>query len=205
MLEVSVRVSRRSRRPRIVVDGRRHVEVVVPPRTSPSMIDALLSEHGAWLARQLAKPPCPFLLGLQRDDMVWIGGLPEPLPDDRPLERWYRSRARAETSLVAAREAERLGVTYRSIAIRDQRTRWGSCSTTGTLSFNWRLVLAPPAILSYVVVHELCHRLRQDHSPAFWGLVAQARPSYREERAWLDLHGSELLAYRVPEQERRSR
>jgi predicted metal-dependent hydrolase len=95
-------------------------------------------------------------------------------------------------------EGTQLEIGYASIAIRDQRTRWGSCSPRGALSFNWRLVLAPPEVLAYVVVHELCHRLRHDHSRAFWRLVEGAWPTYCEERAWLDEHGAELLAYRPP-------
>jgi predicted metal-dependent hydrolase len=193
-----VRVSSRARRPRIVVDARRRVEVVVPPRTGSRVVEALIAEHAGWLARQLAKPPLPFLLGLQREDAVWIGGLPRPLPSARSVARWYREQARAAVSDRAAREAQRLGVTYRSLAIRDQRTRWGSCSSTGSLSFNWRLVLAPADVLAYVVVHELCHRIRPDHSRAFWAVVGEARPTFRREREWLWRHGPELLAYGPP-------
>jgi predicted metal-dependent hydrolase len=197
-LDVAVRVSPRARRLRIVVDAQRRVEVVVPPRTSRRAVEALLAEHAAWLERQLAKPARPFVLGLQRDDAVWVGGLPLPLPATRSLERWYREQARRAVSSVAVREARRLRVGYRSLAIRDQRTRWGSCSAAGALSFNWRLVLAPGDVLEYVVVHELCHRLRHDHSQAFWELVGQARPTFRRERAWLRRHGDELLAYEPP-------
>jgi predicted metal-dependent hydrolase len=135
---------------------------------------------------------------LQRDDVVWIGGLALPLPQLPALDAWYREQARAELKRVADHEAARLGVTYTRLSIRDQLTRWGSCSKTGALSFNWRLVLAPSAILTYVVVHELCHRIHHDHSAAFWSAVAAARPTFREERTWLAEHGHELLAYRVP-------
>ncbi|MDQ3823259.1 MAG: M48 family metallopeptidase, partial [Actinomycetota bacterium] len=95
------------------------------------------------------------------------------------------------------REAARLGVAYERIAIRDQRTRWGSCSRRGTLSFNWRLVLAPTGVLEYVVVHELCHLREPNHSRRFWALLESARPGYRAERQWLRRHGWELLAYRA--------
>ena len=94
---------------------------------------------------------------------------------------------------VAEAEALRLGVSYRAIQIRDQRTRWGSCSPRGTLTFNWRLVLAPHAVLDYVVVHELCHLREANHGPGFWRLVEQARPGYKVPRAWLRRHGHELL------------
>jgi predicted metal-dependent hydrolase len=198
VVEIPVRVSRRARKLSIHVDVLRRVEIVVPPRTSADDIDRLLFEHRVWLERQLAKPPKTFHLGLQRDDVVWIGGLALPSPALPSLEAWYREQARVEVTGAVEREARRLDVTYSRITIRDQLTRWGSCSKGGALSFNWRLIIAPPAILTYVVVHELCHRIRHDHSEEFWQAVASARPTYAEERAWLADHGPELLAYRVP-------
>jgi predicted metal-dependent hydrolase len=198
-IELGVRVSTRVRRPKIVVDAFRSVEIVVPPRTDDGAIEALLFEHRAWLERQLAKPEKSIAFGLQRDDVVWIGGLALPAPQVPSLESWYREQARIEVERVLARESARLGIAYRSLTIRDQRSRWGSCSQRGALSFNWRLILGPQAVLAYVVVHELCHVLRHDHSPVFWQLVALARPSFREERRWLADHGHELLAYRIPE------
>jgi len=198
-VEIPVRESRRARKLSIHVDALRNVEIVVPRRTTQDEIDALLFEHRAWLERQLAKPPKSFHLGLQRADVVWIGGLALPLPGLPALDEWYREQARIEVKRAVVREAGRLGVTYTRISIRDQLTRWGSCSRAGALSFNWRLILAPPAILTYVVVHELCHRIHHDHSADFWAAVAAARPTYDEERAWLAEHGSELLAYTVPQ------
>jgi|SRR5581483_4249986 len=195
---VAVRVSGRARRPRLVVDWRGEVEVVLPRSGGPVAAERLLAEHGTWLERQLRRAARPFALGLQRDDAVWIGGCPAPLPRARSLGRWYRERARESFAQAVAAEAQRLGVTYGRISIRDQRTRWGSCSAAGDLSFNWRLVMAPPDVLAYVVVHELCHRLRRDHAPAFWALVEQARPGYQEDKRWLAVHGRELLAYSVP-------
>jgi len=197
-VEIPVRVSRRARKLSIHVDAMRNVEIVVPRRTTRDEIDALLFEHRVWLERQLAKPPKVFQLGLQRDDVVWIGGLALPAPALPSLDAWYREQARVEVARAVGREAERLGVAYTRITIRDQLTRWGSCSKAGVLSFNWRLILAPPAVLTYVVVHELCHRLHHDHSADFWSAVESARPTYAEERAWLVEHGTELLAYRVP-------
>ena len=113
------------------------------------------------------------------------------------IERWYRREARATLGRAVAREAPRLGVAPATIAVRDQRSRWGSCSSRGTLSFNWRLLLAPVDVLDYVVVHELLHLREANHSPAFWRLLDLDRPAWREQSAWLHRHGWELLAYRV--------
>ena len=197
-VEVAVRRSTRARRVRIVVDAQRRVEIVLPRRAPLAAVERVLAEHREWLERQLARPTRGFALGLQRDDVVWLGGMALPRPGVADLGCWYREQARTDLERAAERESARLGLGYRRLTVRDQRTRWGSCSTRGTLSFNWRLVLAPPAVLAYVVVHELCHVRRPDHSRAFWRLVAEARPTYREERAWLAEHGGELLAYRVP-------
>ncbi|MDX6518963.1 MAG: hypothetical protein QOF50_1809 [Gaiellaceae bacterium] len=177
MVEVQVRESARARRARIVVSPGRPPEVVVPLRTSERTIRALLDQHEGWLARQLARTREPELAL-------------EPM-----TQREGRQRARSLLHELAAAEALRLGVSFERIAIRDQRTRWGSCSSRGTLSFNWRLVLAPPGVARYVVVHELCHLREPNHSPRFWQLVAAARPGYREERRWLAEHGWELQAY----------
>ncbi len=110
-----------------------------------------------------------------------------------------RVGARELVSALAEEEAERLGVAYRRIRIGGQRTLWGSCSPRGTLSFNWRLVLAPTEVLDYVVVHELCHLRVPNHSRRFWRLVEGRRPHWREQRDWLREHGPELLAFRASE------
>src|SRR3954468_18426001 len=108
-----------------------------------------------------------------------------------------RVGARELVSALAQEEAEQLGVTYRRIRIGGQRTLWGSCSPSGTLSFNWRLVLAPVEVLDYVVVHEVCHLRHLDHSQRFWRLVERRRPGWRQQRNWLREHGPELLAFRA--------
>jgi predicted metal-dependent hydrolase len=198
-LDIPVRISRRVKRPKIIVDALRNAEIVVPPRTPQATIESLLFEHRVWLERELEKPAKELALGLQRDDVVWIGGFALALPNVPSVDAWYREQARIEVERVLHRESKRLNVSYRSLSIRDQRSRWGSCSNRGVLSFNWRLICAPQAVLNYVVVHELCHIVRHDHSPVFWQMVALARPTFRDERAWLAEHGHELLAYCVPE------
>jgi predicted metal-dependent hydrolase len=100
--------------------------------------------------------------------------------------------------LIVQSEATALGVKVERITMRNQRSRWGSCSSKGWLSFNWRLVLAPHDVLDYVVVHEVCHLVEHHHGHAFWNLVERRRPAFRESKQWLDDHGWELLAYRPP-------
>jgi hypothetical protein len=110
-----------------------------------------------------------------------------------------RIAAREHVTALAEEEAARLVVAYRRIRIGGQRTVWGSCSPRGTLSFNWRLVLAPGEVLDYVVVHEVCHLRVPNHSRRFWALVETRRPHWREQRDWLREHGPELLAFRASE------
>ena len=88
--------------------------------------------------------------------------------------------------------APRIGVEFGRVAVRDQRSRWGSCSAKGNLNFNWKLIMAPPEVLDYVVIHELCHRIEFNHSPRFWQLVRDQMPEYEDWKKWLKRHGSEL-------------
>ncbi len=117
------------------------------------------------------------------------------LSDDQRafLEKKYIDAAREYFPKRVAYFHSFTGGAYKRITIRDQKTRWGSCSAKGTLSFNWRLMLAPPAILDYVVVHELCHLTHMDHSAAFWQAVETVYPDYRNARKWLKDHGQELV------------
>jgi predicted metal-dependent hydrolase len=101
------------------------------------------------------------------------------------LDRWLRELARTEIQETVARLSARMHVSPKTVAIRDQRTRWGSCSSSGTLSFNWRLIMVPPAVMEYVAVHELAHMTVPNHSADFWHLVAQYYPAYKEARSWL--------------------
>lgn len=109
------------------------------------------------------------------------------------LEKRYIQAAKDYFPKRAAYYLPFTGGSFQRITIRDQKTRWGSCSARGTLSFNWRLMLAPPAVLDYVVVHELCHLTHMNHSPAFWALVESVCPDYRIHRQWLKEHGQELI------------
>lgn len=109
------------------------------------------------------------------------------------LEKRYIAAAKDYFPKRVAYYLQFTGGSYERISIRDQKTRWGSCSAKGTLSFNWRLMLAPPAVLDYVVVHELCHLTYMNHSAAFWQKVESIYPDYRSSRRWLKDHGQELV------------
>jgi predicted metal-dependent hydrolase len=181
-VEVHVRRSKRVHGHRIVVRYGLPPELVVRPRATRADIEDAIRFHRGWLERQLAKAVEP-RLGLERL---------------RLTEEQGRREARARISLIAQSEAAALGVSYSRLTVRDQRSRWGSCSSKGALSFNWRLVLAPHDVLDYVVVHEICHLVELNHGPRFWRLVERRRPRYHESKRWLDDHGWEILAYQPP-------
>lgn len=105
---------------------------------------------------------------------------------------WLKKQAAEMFTTAVRKYAPMMAVHPTKISLRDQRTRWGSCSQRGTLSFNWRLVMAPPEILNYVVIHELAHLRHHNHSPAYWAFVAQYDPNVKKYRAWLKVNGSLL-------------
>ena len=122
------------------------------------------------------------------------GDLLVPEGDAREaIERFYRRRARAEIAPRLDAAVARAGTSYRGLTIRGQRTRWASCSTSGGMSFNWRLLLAPEAVLDYVIEHEVCHLEVMDHSPRFWALLESRVPGWREQAGWLRRYGSTLV------------
>ena len=109
------------------------------------------------------------------------------------LERWYRRAAAAEIAPRLDRACDAMGASYSKLTIRGQRTRWASCSRSGAMSFNWRLLLASEAVLDYVVWHEVCHLEVMDHSPRFWALLGRHCPDYRDHARWLRKHGATLV------------
>lgn len=112
------------------------------------------------------------------------------------IDRWYRREARNRIEPLVEIEGERLGLEAKKVRVGNQRTRWGSCSTSGTLSFNWRLVIGRPEALHYVVVHELMHIRHHNHSPAFWDDLAAAFPDFRTEATWLRANERQLLKWK---------
>lgn len=156
----------------------------LPLRTSDAQIRRLLSDKQHWIITH-------YLEAVEQRENRPVSDLTDA--QRAALEKRYIEAAKEYFPKRAAYFAPITGGTYHRITIRDQKTRWGSCSTRGTLSFNWRLMLAPPAVLDYVVVHELCHLTHMDHSKAFWALVESACPDYRSHRKWLKDHGQTLV------------
>jgi len=189
-IDVRVRESTRARRLRVTVGS--GVEAVVPRHVSDRQLDRFLDEVRPWIERQV-RDRVP-RLGLAVRGVVWIGLQPQLAPAG-DIERWYREEARRHIATAVSRESRRLGVRPGRIGIRDPRTRWGSCSARGSLSFSWRLVIAPAEVLEYVVVHELCHLRELNHSQRFYRLLDDARPGWRAQSAWLREFGQELLDY----------
>jgi len=214
-LPYRVRRSDRARRVRVRVDARGEVEVVLPRRSPERAAAAAVVELRPWIERRLAEASAaratvaargaavPYLgreLALRpeqgrsrvhrRDDVLLVPG------DERApaaIERWYRRAAEREIAPRLDAAVAALGASYSKLTIRNQRTRWGSCSATGALSFNWRLLLAPERVLDYVVWHEACHLRVMDHSTDFWTLVRRHCPGYEDDRRWLRRHGTTLV------------
>lgn len=146
-----------------------------------------LQERQNWILQKLAQSRAASQLAQQQPACT---GLNEQ--QKKSLEMHYRALAREVLFNRITYYLPKTGGQYTSITIREQKTRWGSCSARGTLSFNWRLILAPPVVLDYVVVHELCHLQHMDHSAAFWHAVSHVMPDYKIRRKWLKVHGQEL-------------
>ena len=109
------------------------------------------------------------------------------------LRQWYRSRALERLRGKTNRHARQIGVTPTDVSVRNFKSRWGSCNTTGHLAFNWTIIKAPHAIANYVVIHELCHLVHPNHSKDFWRLVGRHDDAYGEHRQWLKRRAGFLL------------
>jgi predicted metal-dependent hydrolase len=109
----------------------------------------------------------------------------------RPAD-WLRAEAKADLTRRTYHHAANLGLRPKRISVRDQSTRWGSCSTTGTICYSWRLIFAPEFVLDYVAAHEVAHLREMNHGPRFWRLVRDTMPDMQKARAWLKQNGAEL-------------
>jgi predicted metal-dependent hydrolase len=208
-----IRRSDRARRVRVSVDARGEVEVVLPRRAPERHAAQAVAELRPWIERRRrAVARAAAEVGRMPGTVPYLGSalrlVPEPgrtrvhrrgdallVPGGDPrdaLERWYRRRARAEIAPRLDAAVARAGTRYSGLTIRGQRTRWASCSSSGAMSFNWRLLLAPAPVLDYVVEHEVCHLEVMDHSPRFWRLLAARVPDWRAHSAWLRRYGATL-------------
>jgi predicted metal-dependent hydrolase len=211
----AVRRSDRARRVRVTVAPERGVEVVLPRRAPNRAAAEAVSEFEPWIRRRLAELEAARSVVAARGDTVpYLGAtlrlVPEPgrnrvhrrgdellVPAgagrEAALERWYRRAARDEIAPRLDRACALAGLSYMRLTIRGQRTRWASCSRSGAMSFNWRLLLAPPEVLDYVVWHEVCHLQVMDHSPRFWALLQRWCPDCRQHSRWLRRNGRTLV------------
>lgn len=214
-VDIMLRRHPRARRIKLTVDATQGMPVLtVPPGVAQAEALRFLDRNAGWTLKALDGLPdkvdfvpdgivpyrgedhrivhMPEARGVVRakEGALVVTGGAEHL--SRRLTDFLKKRARAEIRPLALERAAALGRRPGRISIRDQRTRWGSCAANGDLSFSWRLILAPPPILDYVVSHEVAHLVHMDHSPAFWRTVASVYPEYRTARDWLGSEGARL-------------
>ncbi|PXW84155.1 hypothetical protein BZA02_101250 [Ruegeria sp. P4] len=217
-VRVTLRRSAQARRMSLRIsslDGR--VTLTLPKRVSEREGRAFLLEKEEWIRGHLAKQPERIDVGpgtilpvegrevsirlgtgrrvMRENDRLLV---PEPAPARR-LQRYLRELARDRLAAASDLYAARLGCGYMSLTLRDTRSRWGSCSSTGGLMYSWRLILAPPEILNYVAAHEVAHLQEMNHSRAFWAVVEKIHGDYRAQRRWLQGEGNALHRYRFDE------
>ena len=157
---------------RVLLDG--SVRVTIPRRGSRREADAFYQKQLEWIANQRQR----------------VARVRERLPEDLPEPEQRRLRAQAKRELPPRllELAAQVGVPVRKVSVRNQRQRWGSCSQSGLICLNWRLITMPAWVRDYVLYHELMHVRQMDHSPAFWAHVAQVCPDYQRARRWLRRH-----------------
>ena len=132
-------------------------------------------------------------LGAAPEPVIMVPGRPAHV--ERRLGDWLKRQAVLDLTIASRQHAKRLGVEFCRIAVRDTSSRWGSCSAAGTLSFSWRLILAPPFVLDYVAAHEVAHLEEMNHGRRFWSLVHMLCPEAAMARSWLKVHGNALHLY----------
>ena len=176
----------RSRRKTLALEVKAPARVIVraPMRTSQKAICEFVESHRAWIAASLARVQA-------RQEARAQAVQQEGLLTEEDLAALAR-QARLIIPTRVEHFAAQIGVTYGRITLRCQKTRWGSCSTAGNFNFNVLLMLAPPEVLNYVVIHELCHLIEFNHSPRFWSLVEKQMPEYLDWKKCLDRHGKDL-------------
>ena len=216
---IEIRRSARASRMKLRIDPRAGVVLVLPLRVPVRNGLAFLEQELGWIASKIGRIPVavPFrdgetlpLLGVphrithapdrrgrvwQEDGNLFVTGRPEHLP--RRVRDWVRASARTEIGRRAEVYASVLDIKPKGISLRDQKTRWGSCSSTGRLNFSWRLLLMPEEVMSYIVAHEVAHLRHMNHSPAFWKLVGELHSGVAPAKKWLKTHGADIHKYGV--------
>jgi predicted metal-dependent hydrolase len=220
---VRLRRHRRARRYTLrIAATTREVILTIPPRGTLTEAREFAQKHGGWIAARLGRLPeaVRFAHGVLMPlrgvphrivhrpgvrGTVWVeaNGADGPLlcvagqaPHvDRRISDFLRREAKGDLETASRRFAAALGVRVRRVAVRDQASRWGSCSSTGVLSYSWRLILAPPFVLDYLAAHEVAHLAEMNHSARFWRLVQRLCPDHQRAKVWLDVHGSDLHRY----------
>ncbi len=220
-LSFELRVSQRARQLRLEIHSGSGLLVILPHNLPAQKAYDLIIEKENWILKHIKKQQSPPQKKLSAGDSVLYRGksikiralsvsektatirlresffeihLPQDgnLPLNEVLASWFRWQAKNQIVKETRRLAKKLGVIIGRISIRDQKTRWGSCSSKKNLNFNWRLLMAPPAVLQYVIIHELTHLEQMNHSKKFWSLVAKRCPDYKTHQKWLKEHGTEL-------------
>jgi predicted metal-dependent hydrolase len=203
----------------------REVVLTMPPRGSLKEAKEFAEKHGGWIAARLGRlpEPAPFAHGTivplrgvphrivhrrHTRGVVWTetdsqGGRLICVAGDtahvnRRVDAFLKREARRDLDAASKRYAEKIGARIKRVTVRDQSSRWGSCSTTGVLSYSWRLILAPAFVLEYLAAHEVAHLIEMNHSPKFWRLLARLSPSMERAKTWLDVHGTDLHRYGLP-------
>jgi predicted metal-dependent hydrolase len=227
---VRIRRHRQARRYTLRIDAiSREVVLTIPPRGSLQEAREFAQKHGGWIAARLERLPeaKPFQHGTEvplrgsahrivhrqgERGTVWTetdgnGGRLICVAGERPhvdrrISDFLKREARRDLEAASRRHAAMLGVKIARISVRDQSSRWGSCSNTGVLSFSWRLILAPPFVLDYLAAHEVAHLVELNHSPRFWRLLGRLYPDADRAKTWLDTHGTDLHRYGLARRQR---
>ena len=174
-----IRSARRTLSVEVRLDGT--VIVRAPKKCPQSEINRFLKERQDWIQEKL------LLMKARQRDAEKVQSLSE---EEQKLSK---ETAREALEQKLRYYAPKMGVTYGRVSVRDQKTRWGSCSSEGNLNFNWRLIMAPPGVMDYVVVHELAHRKEMNHSKAFWNEVEKVIPDYKRWVKWLKEEGRGII------------
>ena len=176
----------RSSRKTLAIEIRPDMRVIVraPHRAPNGYIEQFISDRADWIVEHLRR--------MEQKNKQCNDALPVKKLSYNDIKKLADKACTCIPGRVA-HFAPLVGVTYGRITIRNQRTRWGSCSSRGNLNFNCLLMLAPPEVIDYVVVHELCHRKEMNHSQLFWNEVARVLPGYAEQEKWLKTHGNEIM------------